>query len=177
MDPKQENPRPSVGLSRRVGLIAPSATKEMGVLAGKIGELRLTGSGCSLLPHSAAYRGGRLPGHQRRRRQREIHAPAGHAPPASGRCGKTGPGQRTSHFDPETEIGITVGAMEGLLAAILTVVDRGDEVIMPSPCYASHIEQVLLAEGAPVFVPLREDDWGLDLERYHPGRHAENQGL
>lgn len=67
-------------------------------------------------------------------------------------------------LDPDTEICITVGAMEGLMAAILTVVDRGDEVILPSPNYASHIEQVLLAEGIPKFAPLREATWQLDLE-------------
>ena len=66
--------------------------------------------------------------------------------------------------DPETEIAVTVGAMEGLLAAVLTVVERGDEVILPAPTYASYIEQVLLAEGKPVFVPLRAEDWGLDME-------------
>jgi len=65
---------------------------------------------------------------------------------------------------PDKEICITVGAMEALSAAVLTVVDRGDEVILPSPNYASHIEQVLLAEGVPVFVPLHEADWQLDIE-------------
>lgn len=66
--------------------------------------------------------------------------------------------------DPETEIAITVGAMEALLMAVLTLVERGDEVLLPSPAYASHVEQVLLAEGVPVAVPLRAADWGLDME-------------
>lgn len=66
--------------------------------------------------------------------------------------------------DPDTEIVITVGAMEALLAAILSLVERGDEVLIPSPYYASHVEQILLAEGVPVPVPLREADWGLDIE-------------
>jgi aminotransferase len=66
--------------------------------------------------------------------------------------------------DPDREVCITVGAMEALSAAILTVVDRGEEVILPSPNYASHIEQVLLAEGTPVFVPLHEKDWQLDVD-------------
>ena len=65
-------------------------------------------------------------------------------------------GQIGRPVDPDKEICVTVGAMEGLSAAVLTVVDRGDEVILPSPNYASHIEQVLLAEGVPVFVPLFE---------------------
>lgn len=64
--------------------------------------------------------------------------------------------------DPATEIAITVGAMEALLMAMLTLVNRGDEVLLPAPCYPSHVEQVLLAEGRPVFVPLRPD-WSLDL--------------
>jgi aminotransferase len=66
--------------------------------------------------------------------------------------------------DPNSEVSITVGAMEGLLAAFLTLVDRGDEVILPSPAYASYIEQVIIAEGRPVFVPLRKEDWGLDID-------------
>ena len=66
--------------------------------------------------------------------------------------------------DPDKEVCITVGAMEALSAAVLTVVERGDEVILPSPNYASHIEQVLLAEGIPVFVPLHETNWQLNVE-------------
>lgn len=66
--------------------------------------------------------------------------------------------------DPDAEVAITVGAMEALLMAMLTLVERGDEVLLPSPAYASHVEQVLLAEGVPVAVPLRAEDWGLDLD-------------
>lgn len=70
--------------------------------------------------------------------------------------------ERGLDVDPETEVCITVGAMEGLCAAMLTLVDPGDEVLVPSPNYASHIEQVLLAEGVPVFFPLKPKDWQLD---------------
>src|SRR5262249_9801563 len=77
--------------------------------------------------------------------------------------------QRTksiTHVDPETQLVVTCGAMEGLAAAICSLVERGDEVIIPSPNYSSHIEQVLFAEGHPVFVPLREaDGWKLDIDR------------
>ena len=41
------------------------------------------------------------------------------------------------HLDPETELCCTVGGREGLLATMLTVVDQGDEVLLPSPTYAS----------------------------------------
>ncbi len=61
--------------------------------------------------------------------------------------------------DPATETAITVGAMEALLMAVLTLADRGDEIIIPAPCYPSHVEQVLLAEATPVFAPCDPGDW------------------
>ncbi len=66
--------------------------------------------------------------------------------------------------DPETEIFVSCGSMEALAGAICTLVERGDEVLVPSPNYASHIEQILFAEGVPVFVPLIEEEgWRIDL--------------
>ncbi|MCK5863035.1 MAG: aminotransferase class I/II-fold pyridoxal phosphate-dependent enzyme [Candidatus Hydrogenedentes bacterium] len=62
----------------------------------------------------------------------------------------------------ESEILVTVGAIEGLAAAIMTVIDPGDEVIVPSPTYATHIRQVLLASGKPVLVPSNEEN-GFEL--------------
>lgn len=59
--------------------------------------------------------------------------------------------------DPDSEILISVGAMEALLSAMLVLVDEGDEVIVPAPSYPSHVEQVLLSGGRPVFAPLRPD--------------------
>ena len=57
--------------------------------------------------------------------------------------------------------------MEALAAVISTVVERGDEVLIPSPNYSSHIEQILFAEGNPVFVPLIEEEgWRLDVEGF-----------
>ncbi|NLZ17845.1 MAG: pyridoxal phosphate-dependent aminotransferase [Desulfobulbaceae bacterium] len=70
--------------------------------------------------------------------------------------------EKNIEADPETEICVTVGGMEALLCTVLTLVDEGDEVILPSPSYASYIEQILLAGGNPVFAPL-DKNWGLDL--------------
>ena len=69
--------------------------------------------------------------------------------------------------DPEGEIFISCGAMEALAAGIATIVERGEEVLIPSPNYSSHIEQILFAEGKPVFVPLIEEDgWKLDIDQF-----------
>ena len=52
---------------------------------------------------------------------------------------------------------ITIGAIEGLAAALMAVIDPGDEVILPSPNYSTHINQVILASGKPEFVPTIEE--------------------
>jgi aminotransferase len=64
-----------------------------------------------------------------------------------------------------SEILVTVGAIEGLAAAVMTVIDPGDEVILPSPTYSTHIRQVVIASGKPVMVPTIEDEgFILDIE-------------
>jgi aminotransferase len=64
-----------------------------------------------------------------------------------------------------SEILVTVGAIEGLAAAVMAVIDPGDEVILPSPTYSTHIRQVVIASGKPVMVPLIEDEgFRLDVD-------------
>ncbi len=64
-----------------------------------------------------------------------------------------------------SQILVTVGAIEGLAASVMTVIDPGDEVILPSPAYSTHIRHVLLASGQPVLVPTIEDKgFILDIE-------------
>jgi aminotransferase len=64
-----------------------------------------------------------------------------------------------------SQILVTVGAIEGLSAAVMAVIDPGDEVILPSPTYSTHIRIVSIASGKPVLVPTIEDDgFILDIE-------------
>jgi aminotransferase len=64
-----------------------------------------------------------------------------------------------------SQIIVTVGAIEGLAAAVMATIDPGDEVVLPSPTYSTHINQVVLASGVPVFVPtIEEDGFILDIE-------------
>lgn len=150
-------------VSRRVGQIEISATKEMPIRAAKVGGCVSLGQG---VPSFAT------PDHIVETVCRALRQDAA-AGKYSLQTGLPELRREIAHTllrdqgierDPENEILITVGAMEALLCAILTVVERGDEVLLPSPNYASHAEQVLLAEGVPVMVPLRAEDWGLDRE-------------
>src|SRR5215813_599763 len=70
--------------------------------------------------------------------------------------------------DPLQEVLITVGASEALAITVLAVVDPGDEVLVMSPSYSPHPEQIRLAGGVPVYVPLREEaNWELDVDAFH----------
>jgi len=61
-------------------------------------------------------------------------------------------------YDPETELLITVGVSEALDLALRAVLDPGDEVIMPDPCYVAYDACVTLAGGIPIMVPTSQED-------------------
>ena len=74
--------------------------------------------------------------------------------------------KRDNNIDANvSQILVTVGAIEGLSSAVMAVIDPGDEVIMPTPTYSTHIRQVLIASGKPVLVPLIEEEgFMLDIQ-------------
>ncbi|MEA1993101.1 MAG: pyridoxal phosphate-dependent aminotransferase [Euryarchaeota archaeon] len=64
-----------------------------------------------------------------------------------------------------SQVLVTVGAIEGLSAAVMALIDPGDEVILPSPTYSTHIRQVIIASGKPVLVPtIEEEGFILDIK-------------
>jgi aspartate/methionine/tyrosine aminotransferase len=74
---------------------------------------------------------------------------------------------RSGHrYDPEREVVITCGGMEGLLDVVLALVDPGDEVIVTDPTYAGIVNRIRLAGGVPRFVPFRDQggEWRLDRD-------------
>jgi aminotransferase len=69
--------------------------------------------------------------------------------------------------DPGHEIMVTAGAMQGLMMIWLTILNAGDEVLVTSPGFSSHYEQIGLAGGVAVGVPLVEQEgWRIDIEAY-----------
>jgi aminotransferase len=69
------------------------------------------------------------------------------------------------HYDPVQEILITVGVSEALYLVMNALLDPGDEVIIPTPCFVSYQAEVILAGGVPVEVPSHpEDNFQLDPE-------------
>ncbi|HAF48887.1 MAG TPA: pyridoxal phosphate-dependent aminotransferase [Anaerolineaceae bacterium] len=67
------------------------------------------------------------------------------------------------HYDPATEIVVTVGVSEALYLTFSAILDPGDEVIIPTPCFVSYQAEVELAGGKPVEVFTNmEDDFQPD---------------
>jgi aminotransferase len=59
-------------------------------------------------------------------------------------------------YDPKTEVCVTVGGSEGIDIALRAMVNPGDEVIIPEPCYVSYLPCVELTDGVPVTIELQE---------------------
>lgn len=61
-------------------------------------------------------------------------------------------------YDADTEITITAGATQAIMASVLALVHPGDEVIVLEPTYDSYVPSIELAGGRPVYVPLDADN-------------------
>ena len=66
-------------------------------------------------------------------------------------------------LDPDSEVVVTTGATEAVAAALLALVDPGDEVIVLEPYYDSYPAGIALAGGVRRAVPLRQADFRLDV--------------
>ena len=66
-------------------------------------------------------------------------------------------------YDPATEIVITVGGSEALYLSATALLDPGDEMIIPTPCFVSYQAEAFLAGGKVVEIPCKmEDNFNLD---------------
>jgi aminotransferase len=57
------------------------------------------------------------------------------------------------NYDPASEVVATVGVSEALYLTFTAILDPGDEVIIPTPCFVSYQADVILAGGVPVEIP------------------------
>ncbi|MGA2820887.1 MAG: aminotransferase class I/II-fold pyridoxal phosphate-dependent enzyme [Anaerolineales bacterium] len=61
-------------------------------------------------------------------------------------------------YQPEDEILMTVGVSEALYLALTAVLNPGDEVIVPQPCFVAYVPEVIFAGGVPLTVPTRVEE-------------------
>ena len=65
-------------------------------------------------------------------------------------------------IDPETEITVTCGSTEGMIATMLATVDPGDEVVIFEPFYENYAPDAILSDAVPRYVPLHPPEWSFD---------------
>jgi aminotransferase len=69
-------------------------------------------------------------------------------------------------YDPVSEIIATVGVSEALYLTFTAILDPGDEVIIPTPCFVSYQAEVILAGGVPIEIPSTlENNFQLDPDQ------------
>lgn len=56
-------------------------------------------------------------------------------------------------YDPASELIVTVGVSEALYVSMTAILDPGDEVIIPTPCFVAYQAEVILAGGTPIELP------------------------
>ena len=77
-------------------------------------------------------------------------------------------------IDPDREIVVTCGSTEAMMAAMMTVTNPGDEVIIFSPFYENYGADTILSGAVPIYVPLKPPAFDFDPEdleaafRRHP---------
>ena len=77
-------------------------------------------------------------------------------------------------INPNTEIVVTCGSTEAMMAAMMTVTDPGDKVVIFSPFYENYGADTILAGAEPIYVPLVPPDFHFDPQvledafRKHP---------
>jgi aspartate/methionine/tyrosine aminotransferase len=65
-------------------------------------------------------------------------------------------------LDPETEVCVTCGSTEAMIASMLATLDPGDEVVLFEPFYENYNPDAILTGVTPRYVALRPPDWTFD---------------
>ncbi len=68
-------------------------------------------------------------------------------------------------IDPDSQIVVTCGATEAMMAAMMTVTDPGDKVVIFSPFYENYGADAILCGAEPIYVPLVPPDFNFDAEQ------------
>lgn len=86
--------------------------------------------------------------------------------------------ERGQDYDPDTQVLVTTGVSEAVDLAFRATLNRGDEVIVPEPCYVAYVPDVVLAGGVPRTVStMPEDSFKLRPEAVKAGLSEKTKAL
>ena len=82
--------------------------------------------------------------------------------------------KKQTHFmgrtiDPDSEIVVTCGSTEAMMAAMLTVCNPGDKVIVFSPFYENYTADAILSGAEPIYVALKPPEFNFDADELEHG--------
>jgi aspartate/methionine/tyrosine aminotransferase len=80
-------------------------------------------------------------------------------------------------IDPETEVTVACGATESMMAAMLGIVDPGDEVVVFEPFYENYGPDCILSGAVPRYVSLRPPDWRFDPDELRGAFNAKTRAI
>ncbi len=78
---------------------------------------------------------------------------------------------------PETEVTVTCGATEGMVAAMLAILDPGDEIVVFEPFYENYGPDAILSGAVPRYVTLHEPGWGFDPDELRAAFGPRTRGI
>ncbi len=153
-------PAPSTRTAQRLRGIPPTIFAEMSALALRTGSVNL-GQGFPDVdgPASAVEKAV-----EALRAGRNQYAPGPGVPELRSAVAAHQQRHYGIVLDPDAEVTVTAGATEGIAAAILALVDPGDEVVVLEPFYDSYLACISMAGGVRRPVTLRAPDFRLDAD-------------
>jgi aminotransferase len=80
------------------------------------------------------------------------------------------------NFNPESEITVTCGSTEAMMASMLAMIQPGDEVVVPEPFYENYGPDAQISGAVPRFVPLA-DDFSIDEEAWKSGFSRKSRAI
>src|SRR6266853_2093907 len=80
-------------------------------------------------------------------------------------------------IDPETEITVTCGSTEGMIAAMMATVDPGEEVVVFEPFYENYAPDAILSDARPRHVSLRAPDWSFDPDELRAAFNSKTKAI
>lgn len=79
--------------------------------------------------------------------------------------------------DPETELTVTCGSTEGMIAAMMATVDPGEEVVIFEPYYENYAPDAILSDARPRYVPLTAPDWNFDRDELRAAFNSRTKAI
>lgn len=67
-------------------------------------------------------------------------------------------------INPEKNVVVTCGSTEAMMAAVMSVADPGDKIIVFSPFYENYGADAILCQADPIYVPLNPPEFGFDVD-------------